>query len=218
MNLFPFRWIVSFTLFCAIFGPPLVAQTGPPNPIRRIYVEPFTTREGSEKFREDLIAELRKRNSVTLAGDESSADAILGGGGEIWIKGYRSHNPQLGKVAPNGTPIFTGFLSIELRDRSGQTLWSYLATPPAASGDISKDLSILIVKKLDEALKEVEMPSRTALQAQPTTILKGAGATFPFPVYAKWFTNYRRENRAVQITYEPVGSEAGVRSLLFQKY
>lgn len=116
-------------------------------------------------------------------------------------------------MAPNGTPIFTGFLSIELRDRNGETLWSYLATPPAASGDVSKDLSILIIKKLDEALKEGETPSRT-LQPQPTTILKGAGATFPFPVYAKWFTNYRRENPAVQITYEPVGSEAGVRSLL----
>ncbi|HZD46126.1 MAG TPA: phosphate ABC transporter substrate-binding protein PstS [Acidobacteriaceae bacterium] len=214
MNLFPLRLTVSFTLFCAIFGPPLGAQTEPANPIKRIYVEPFATREGSEKFREDLIAELRKRNAVTLAGDESSADAILGGGGEIWIKGYRSHNPQLGKVAPNGTPIFTGFLSIELRDRSGQTLWSYLATPPAASGDVSKDLSIVIVKKLDEALKEGVAPTHTALQPQPTTILKGAGATFPFPVYAKWFTNYRRENPAVQITYEPIGSEAGVRSLL----
>jgi phosphate transport system substrate-binding protein len=214
MNLFPLRLTVSFTLFCAIFGPPLAAQTATANPIKRIYVEPFATREGSEKFREDLIAELRKRNAVTLAGDESSADAILGGGGEIWIKGYRSHNPQLGKVAPNGTPIFTGFLSIELRDRSGQTLWSYLATPPAASGDVSKDLSILIVKKLDEVLKEGEAPTHTAPQPQATTTLKGAGATFPFPVYAKWFTNYRRENPAVQITYEPIGSEAGVRSLL----
>lgn len=66
MNLFPFRWIVGVTLFCAIFGPPLAAQTAPANPIRRIYVEPFATREGSEKFREDLIAELRKKNGSPL--------------------------------------------------------------------------------------------------------------------------------------------------------
>ena len=45
-------------------------------------------------------------------------------------------------------------------------------------------------------------------------MLKGAGATFPYPVYEKWFTNYRRENPNVEITYEPVGSEAGVRKLL----
>jgi hypothetical protein len=100
MSVFPFRLPVSSTLFCAMFGPSLAAQTAPANPIRRIYVEPFATRESSEKFREDVVAELRKRNSVTLAGDESSADAILGGGGEIWIKGYRSHNPQLGRCHP----------------------------------------------------------------------------------------------------------------------
>ena len=219
MRVPPFQLTVCFAFCCAMFGfgSALASQTAPANHIgRRIYVEPFVTRAGSEKFREDVIAQLRKMNSVSLAGDESSADVILGGGGEVWIKGYRSHNPQLGKVAPNGTPIYTGFLSIELRDRSGQTLWSYLATPPVASGDVSKDLSILIAEKLDEALKQGEAPSGTALQpqSQPTTILKGAGATFPFPVYAKWFTNYRRENPAVQITYEPIGSEAGVRSLL----
>jgi ABC-type phosphate transport system substrate-binding protein len=65
-----------------------------------------------------------------------------------------------------------------------------------------------------KALKQGEAPSRTAPLPQATAILKGAGATFPFPVYAKWFTNYRRENPALQITYEPIGSEAGVRKLL----
>ena len=45
-------------------------------------------------------------------------------------------------------------------------------------------------------------------------MLKGAGATFPFPVYEKWFTNYRRENPSVEITYEPIGSAAGIRRLL----
>jgi PBP superfamily domain len=34
------------------------------------------------------------------------------------------------------------------------------------------------------------------------------------PVYAKWFTNHRRENPDVQITYESIGSESGVRELL----
>jgi ABC-type phosphate transport system substrate-binding protein len=189
-------------------------QTAPGNRIRRIYVEPFTTRAGAEKFREDVIAELRKLSSVSLASDESSADAILGGGGEVWIKGYRSHNPQLGKVPPDGTPIYTGFLSIELRDTNGETLWSYMATPPAASRDISKDLSTQIVKKLAESLEQGAAPARTSPPPQPTTILKGAGATFPQPVYEKWFTNYRRENPALQITYEPIGSEVGVRRLL----
>jgi phosphate ABC transporter phosphate-binding protein len=214
MSVFSFRFTACVAFCCAMVGPTLVSQTAPANQIRRIYVEPFTTREGSEALREDMLAELRKMKSVSLAGDESSADAILGGGGEVWIRGYRSHNPQLGNVPPNGTPIYTGFLSVELRDRNGQTIWSYLATPPASSGDVSKDLSTLIVKKLVEALAQGEALSHTAPPSQPTTILNGAGATFPFPVYEKWFTNYRRENPAVQITYEPIGSAAGVRKLL----
>jgi phosphate transport system substrate-binding protein len=214
MGVSRFRLTACFAFCCAMFGFTLAQQTAPANQIRRLYVEPFATQAGSEKFREDVISELRRSHVVSLAADESSADAILGGGGEVWIKGYRSHNPQLGNVAPNGTAIYTGFLSIELRDRNGQTIWSYLATPPAASEDISKDLATMIVKKLVEALKQGEAPSRTAPLPEATAILKGAGATFPFPVYAKWFTNYRRENPALQITYEPTGSEAGVRKLL----
>lgn len=214
MSVSRFRLTICFAFCCAMFWSALAWQTAPANPIRRIYVEPFATHSGSEKFREDVIAELRRLNSVSLAADEASADAILGGGGEVWIKGYRSHNPQLGDVAPNGTAIYTGFLSMELRDKDGQTLWSYLATPPAASTDISKDLSKLIVTKLAGALEQGEAPFRAVPMPQPTTVLKGAGATFPFPVYRKWFTNYRRENPDLQITYEPIGSEAGVRKLL----
>ncbi len=209
-----FRLTLCFAFCCAMFGSALARQTAPANQVRRIYVEPFVTQAGSEKFREDVIAELSKLNSVSLAGDETSADAILGGGGEVWLTGYRSHNPQLGKVPANGTAVYAGFLSVELRDKNGETLWSYLATPPEASGDVSKELSTLIVKKLVEALAQGEALSRPPPLTQPTTILNGAGATFPFPVYEKWFTNYRRENPAVQITYESIGSAAGVGKLL----
>jgi phosphate transport system substrate-binding protein len=52
------------------------------------------------------------------------------------------------------------------------------------------------------------------LAARSVTSLKGAGATFPYPIYAKWFTNYSRQVPAVQITYDAIGSEAGVRKLL----
>jgi phosphate transport system substrate-binding protein len=103
---------------------------------------------------------------------------------------------------------------VELRNPKGETLWSYLATPGAASDDVSKELSKRIAKHVAEALAQVAVPSRTAPVPQPTTLLKGAGATFPYPVYAKWITNYRRENPAVEIAYDAVGSEAGVRRLL----
>ncbi len=181
--------------------------------IRRLYVEPFTTRSGSEKLREDVIAELRKLGSIPLASGESGAGLILGGGGEIWIKGYRSLNPRSGRAPSNGNPVYAGYLSVELRDAAGETLWSYLATPGAASGDVSKDLAKRIAKHVAAALEQ-EAPLRPAPLPQPKTILKGAGATFPYPVYEKWFTNYRRANPNVEIAYDPAGSEAGVRRLL----
>jgi phosphate ABC transporter phosphate-binding protein len=181
---------------------------------KRIYVEPFTTRTGSEALRGDLIAELHKLKSISIAESESNAGVILGGGGEIWIAGYRSLNPRAGESLSNGTPVYAGYLSVELRDPEGETLWSDLVTPGAASTGVSKELSKRIAKDVVEALSHGLASPPVKTLPQPETALKGAGATFPFPVYEKWFTNYRRANPNVQFTYSPVGSEAGVRSLL----
>lgn len=54
----------------------------------------------------------------------------------------------------------------------------------------------------------------TAVRAQPANVVKGAGATFPYPIYAKWFETYRRQAPTIQFHYDAVGSEAGIRKLL----
>jgi phosphate transport system substrate-binding protein len=185
-----------------------------PAEAKRIYVEPFTTKTGSDTLRGDLIGELRKLKSISIAESESKADVILGGGGEIWIAGYRSLNPRAGTSPAHGTPVYAGYLSVELRDPKGETLWSDLVTPGAASTDISKELSKRIAKDVAEAVSRGLAPAPVKTPPQSETALKGAGATFPFPVYEKWFTNYQLANPSVRFTYDPVGSEAGVRSLL----
>jgi hypothetical protein len=81
-------------------------------------------------------------------------------------------------------------------------------TTGAEFEDVSKELAKRIAKHVAEGLQQGEGPPRTAPVHQPTTMLKGAGATFPYPVYAKWFTNYRRENPNVEILYDSIGSEA----------
>jgi phosphate transport system substrate-binding protein len=197
-----------------MLGFALAQRTAQGIPVRQIYVEPFTTQASSEKLRDEVIRALRNLHDVSLTQDQSRADAILGGGGDIWIKGYRSHNPQLGSVPANGSPIYTGFLSVELRDKDDATLWSYLATPPEASGDVAKDLATQIANKLGSALNQIEAAPSAAALFRPTTVLKGAGATFPLPVYSKWFSNYRRLDPTLQITYAPVGSEQGIRELV----
>jgi phosphate transport system substrate-binding protein len=101
-----------------------------------------------------------------------------------------------------------------LRNAKGETLWSDLVTPGTASEDVSKDLSKRIAKHLAEALEQDEPPSRTVAPSKSPTMLKGTGATFPFPVYEKWFTNYRHDNPNLEITYDAIGSEVGIRRLL----
>jgi len=45
------------------------------------------------------------------------------------------------------------------------------------------------------------------------TVLLGAGATFPEPLYAKWFAGFQERRPDYRIRYEGVGSEEGVRRL-----
>ena len=42
--------------------------------------------------------------------------------------------------------------------------------------------------------------------------LTGAGATFPYPLYSKWFSDYARE-KGVRINYQPIGSGGGIRQI-----
>ena len=42
--------------------------------------------------------------------------------------------------------------------------------------------------------------------------ISGAGATFPFPIYAKWADAYKKET-GVGIAYQPLGSSEGIRQI-----
>jgi phosphate transport system substrate-binding protein len=44
--------------------------------------------------------------------------------------------------------------------------------------------------------------------------LNGAGATFPNPIYQKWFTEYSSAHHGVQINYQSLGSGAGIRQVI----
>src|SRR5262249_4332189 len=41
--------------------------------------------------------------------------------------------------------------------------------------------------------------------------LQGAGATFPAPLYKRWFLEYYKKNPDVRVNYQAIGSGAGVR-------
>jgi len=52
-----------------------------------------------------------------------------------------------------------------------------------------------------------------ALPAVSQTTLNGAGATFPNPIYSKWFSEYKKLHPDVQINYQSIGSGGGIRQV-----
>jgi phosphate transport system substrate-binding protein len=53
-----------------------------------------------------------------------------------------------------------------------------------------------------------------ATNAYGQTTLNGAGATFPYPMYSKWFSDYNKLHPDVQINYQSIGSGGGIRQVL----
>jgi len=52
--------------------------------------------------------------------------------------------------------------------------------------------------------------------AAQTMQINGAGATFPNPIYSKWFAEYNKLHSNVQINYQPIGSGGGIRQITAQ--
>jgi phosphate transport system substrate-binding protein len=46
------------------------------------------------------------------------------------------------------------------------------------------------------------------------TTLNGAGATFPYPMYSKWFSEYHKAHPDIEINYQSIGSGGGIRQVL----
>src|ERR1700728_253082 len=52
------------------------------------------------------------------------------------------------------------------------------------------------------------------LPAIGQTTLNGAGASFPNPIYSKWFSEYNKLHPDVQVNYQSLGSGAGIRQVI----
>jgi phosphate transport system substrate-binding protein len=49
--------------------------------------------------------------------------------------------------------------------------------------------------------------------AQNPLLINGAGATFPYPMYSKWFDEYHKKFPNVQINYQSIGSGGGIKQV-----
>src|SRR5450755_3903036 len=44
-------------------------------------------------------------------------------------------------------------------------------------------------------------------------LINGAGATFPYPIYSKWFDEYHKMKPDIQFNYQSIGSGGGIRQI-----
>ncbi|HMD60853.1 MAG TPA: phosphate ABC transporter substrate-binding protein PstS [Opitutaceae bacterium] len=54
----------------------------------------------------------------------------------------------------------------------------------------------------------------SAISASAQMLINGAGATFPFPIYSKWFNEYAKVDPSVRFNYQSIGSGGGQAQIL----
>jgi hypothetical protein len=149
----------SLLLWCALVAPAAAAPSlFPPqsavtlSEIKKVYVDSLGDKKGANELRAALIARLRKSHEIQIVASPNEADAVITGSAELWVKGYYSTNPRPSKY--NEMPIYGGVLSVELKGKGDETLWSYLVTPGKLQWNgITQDLTSQLAKKLLEILR-----------------------------------------------------------------
>jgi phosphate transport system substrate-binding protein len=53
----------------------------------------------------------------------------------------------------------------------------------------------------------------TVAPAEAQMLMNGAGATFPYPIYSKWFDEYTKVDPEVRFNYQSIGSGGGIRQI-----
>jgi phosphate transport system substrate-binding protein len=208
---------IAGALFVVSVGPcaSLRGQVTSLSQVKTIYVDSFS---GDPKdafvLRNSLIRRLSKDGHFVLVPTPKGADAIVIGTGEIWRRGFISINPRT--PSNDRQAVYSGYLSLEVVSADRQPLWSWLATPGKLIWtNFVDDLAGRAAEKLIAAAKSA--PSTDIANSSATTnlhtTLTGAGATFPAPLYKKWFEDFNESHPGTKVLYSPVGSQLGIESL-----
>ncbi len=185
--------------------------------VKTLYVDTLGSDRHAAAIREQVVQRLRKSHEVQVVSDSRQADAMIKGTGRVWTTGHVTLSPHSNSVSH---PTFEGFLSVELVSKSGDTLWSYLVSPSKFPWNgIADDLARQLVSKLLVALKGEDQPVPGVAGPTPRleATLRGAGATFPAPLYQRWFELFQESHPNVHISYDAVGSAEGIQRLREQK-
>lgn len=181
--------------------------------IRKVYVDNFQGKFGSADLRQKVVDRLRSSGKWQLVNTAAEADATVRGAGELWVKGYLSNSPHA--ATSQRQPVYGGYLSLQLQNKGGETIWSYLVTPARLHwSGVDQDMVDRIVHRLTAELERgAESNTRAAAAPSQSVTLAGAGATFPAPLYQEWIQSFSEAHPEIRTTYQAVGSEEGIRML-----
>ncbi|HWX41772.1 MAG TPA: substrate-binding domain-containing protein [Blastocatellia bacterium] len=182
--------------------------------VKKLYVGSLGTEKEAAAIRQRMVDRLRASGKLRIVENLTEADGAITGTCRIWITGHIS--PSVRAFKSNRSPVYSGFLSTELIGKSGMPLCSYLVTPSKVPfKGIINDLADRLAGKLLKALEE-EAPAEPAIrltEGDASVSVRGAGATFPWPLYQKWFETYEQQVPHFHVRYDPIGSESGIRLL-----
>lgn len=211
---FRLAWGWLFLLLCAACVPFARAQRADSlAQARSLYVQTFQGGPAAAELRERLIRKLAGSRRFRIVPSPAEADAVLQGTGQVWVRGFISTNVRT--PSSDRRAVYSGYLSLEVVGHNNQPLWSWLATPSRlAWTDIVDDLADHVAKKMLEAAKSSRFATQPSSATLAQTNLAGAGATFPAPLYQKWFEDFGELHPGVRIHYSTIGSQLGVEKLL----
>src|SRR5262249_50039554 len=69
------------------------------------------------------------------------------------------------------------------------------------------------MKRITKGLLLVALALTAAVWTKGALSINGAGATFPYPMYSKWFDEYHKKNGDLQINYQSIGSGGGIKQV-----
>lgn len=69
------------------------------------------------------------------------------------------------------------------------------------------------MKKLTSMLLCLGLMASGSLSWADALLINGAGATFPYPIYSKWFDEFHKINADDQFNYQSIGSGGGIRQI-----
>jgi phosphate transport system substrate-binding protein len=184
--------------------------------VKRIAIDWPEGGKGSTGVRDRLEQKLKGSGKIQFVKDAGDVDAVLHGSAVMWTTGYISTSPRSRGLEQ---ATYRGYATAELNGKNGKTLWSYLVTPRRAGWkSISEDLGDQLASALLEAVVQGKTGEKTTVATElgggtgSTTAIKlnGAGATFPAPIYQKWFESFAQSRPEIQVKYDAVGSEEGL--------